>query len=115
MNYPISFVFLTLIFLLMSCKPADTGESDTSSINHTSFENQIVLASCGQCQFGMGENGCDLAIRIDGHNYFVDGTKIDDHGDAHAHNGFCNAIRKAEVSGTITNGRFFAQEFKLVD
>jgi hypothetical protein len=32
---------------------------------------QIVEASCGQCQFGMKENGCDLAVRIEGKSYFV--------------------------------------------
>jgi hypothetical protein len=31
---------------------------------------------------------CDLAVRIDGKTYFVDGTSIDSHGDAHAEDGF---------------------------
>jgi hypothetical protein len=31
---------------------------------------------------------CDLAVRIDGKPYFVDGTSIDSHGDAHAEDGF---------------------------
>jgi hypothetical protein len=42
----------------------------------------IVEASCGQCQFGMKGYACDLAVRIDGKPYFVDGTSIDSHGDA---------------------------------
>ena len=29
------------------------------------------------------QKGCDLAVRIDGKSYFVEGTKIDEHGDAH--------------------------------
>jgi hypothetical protein len=45
---------------------------------------QIVEASCGQCQFGMEGHGCELAVRIDGKSYFVDGSSIDSHGDAHA-------------------------------
>ena len=61
----------------------------------------IVEASCGECQFGMKGKSCDLAVRIDGKSYFVDGTKIDQHGDAHAKDGFCNAIRKASVTGSI--------------
>ena len=78
-------------------------------------KTQIVEASCGQCQFGMkGKGGCDLAVRIDGKTYFVDGTKLDDHGDAHAEDGFCSAIRKAEVAGEIKNGRFVASSFKLL-
>lgn len=76
---------------------------------------QVVEVSCGQCKFGMTEKkGCDLAVRIDGKSYFVEGTKIDDHGDAHAHDGFCEAIRKAEVVGEIKGNRFVVTQFKLL-
>jgi hypothetical protein len=77
--------------------------------------NQVVEVSCGQCNFKLKtQKGCDLAIRIDGKAYFVDGSKIDDHGDAHAEDGFCNAVKKAEVKGTIVKGRFKATSFKLL-
>ncbi|TDO97698.1 DUF6370 family protein [Flavobacterium sp. 245] len=75
----------------------------------------IVEASCGECQFGMKGKSCDLAVRIDGKSYFVDGTKIDQHGDAHAKDGFCNAIRKASVTGSIVKDRFVATSFTLID
>ncbi|MBF4518566.1 hypothetical protein IRZ71_19595 [Flavobacterium sp. ANB] len=75
---------------------------------------QIVEASCGECQFGMKGKSCDLAVRIEGKTYFVDGTTIHDHGDAHAEDGFCNAIRKASVTGTIENNRFKATSFTLI-
>lgn len=75
----------------------------------------IVEASCGECQFGMKGESCDLAVRIDGKSYFVDGTKIDQHGDAHAKDGFCNAIRKASVTGEIKGNRFKATSFTLID
>lgn len=76
---------------------------------------QIVEASCGQCNFGMkGKAGCDLAVRINGVPYFVDGVKIDHFGDAHAKDGFCNAIRKAKVSGKIKKNRFIASSFTLL-
>ena len=75
---------------------------------------QIVEAACGQCQFDMKGNGCDLAVRIDGKAYFVDGTTIDSHGDAHADDGFCAKIRKAEGVGKIVDNRFKVTSFKLI-
>jgi hypothetical protein len=76
---------------------------------------QVVEASCGQCNFGLkDQKGCDLAVRISGKAYFVDGTKIDEHGDAHAADGFCEAIRKAEVQGEIKDNRFKVTYFKLL-
>ena len=78
------------------------------------IKSQIVEVSCGECQFGLEGKGCDLAVRIDGKSYFVDGTKIDDHGDAHAKDGFCEAIRKAEVTGKIVTNRFQVTSFTLL-
>ncbi|MCF3111052.1 hypothetical protein LL912_19855 [Niabella sp. CC-SYL272] len=75
---------------------------------------QVVDAACGECQFGMEGKSCDLAIMINGKSYFVDGTSIDEHGDAHAKDGFCNRIRKAEVQGEVVNGRFKASYFRLL-
>ena len=78
-------------------------------------KTQIVEASCGQCQFGMkSKSGCDLAVRIEGKSYFVEGTKLDDHGDAHAEDGFCSAIRKAEVVGEVKDNKFVVSHFKLL-
>lgn len=78
-------------------------------------KKQIVEVSCGQCKFAMTEKkGCDLAVRIDGKFYFVDGTSIDEHGDAHASDGFCMAIRKAEVIGEIKDNKFVVTYFKLL-
>ncbi len=78
------------------------------------LKSQIVEVSCGECQFGMEGNACDLAVRIDGKSYFVDGTKIDEHGDAHAKDGFCSTIRKAEVTGEVLDNRFKVTAFKLL-
>lgn len=75
---------------------------------------QIVEASCGQCQFGMEGHGCELAVRIDGKSYFVDGSSIDSHGDAHAKDGFCATIKKAEVVGKIVDNKFKVTSFKLL-
>jgi hypothetical protein len=62
----------------------------------------------------MEGHGCELAVRIAGKSYFVDGTSIDSHGDAHANDGFCTAIRKAEVVGKVVDNRFSATSFKLL-
>lgn len=77
-------------------------------------KKQIVEASCGQCQFGMEGKECDLAVRIEGKTYFVDGTHIDKHGDAHADDGFCAKVRKAEVVGEVVDNRFKVTYFKLL-
>lgn len=99
---------LTLLFILTFSFGFAQEKKETQ-------KTQIVEASCGQCQFGMkSKSGCDLAVRIDGKSYFVEGTKLDDHGDAHAEDGFCSAIRKAEVSGEIVNEKYVATSFKLL-
>jgi hypothetical protein len=95
---------LSLILLCAACV----------SLSSTELRSHVVEASCGQCQFGLEGEGCNLAVRFEGQAYFVDGTGIDDHGDAHADDGFCNAVRQARVSGRIADGRFVATAFELL-
>jgi len=78
------------------------------------INKQVVDIACGECQFKMKGKDCELAVKIDGKPYFVDGKNIDDFGDAHSEHGFCNAVSKAEVSGEIVNNRFKAKEIKLL-
>ncbi|OYU79193.1 MAG: hypothetical protein CFE23_15255 [Flavobacterium sp. BFFFF1] len=78
------------------------------------IDKKVVEVSCGECQFKMKGKGCDMAVRIEGKTYFVDGDKIDKHGDAHADDGLCNAVREAEVSGEIVGDRFKATSIKLL-
>lgn len=84
------------------------------SIPDSTKKIQIVEAACGECQFKLEGKGCNLAVRIDNKAWFVDGTAIDSHGDAHAKDGFCNAVRKAEVQGQLVNDRFKVTYFKLL-
>ena len=100
-------LFLFLSFLILNLSLAQEKKTNQE-------KTQIVEASCGQCQFGMKGHGCDLAVRIDGKTYFVEGTHIDKHGDAHAEDGFCATIRKAEVVGTIKDSTFVVTHFKLL-
>ena len=101
------------IILLISIS-ASIASAQTPKVSSKPGKVQIVEAACGQCQFKMEGKSCDLAVRINGKPFFVDGTKIDDHGDAHAKNGFCEKVRKAEVQGNIVNKRFVATSFKLL-
>lgn len=98
---------LTFLLILSSVTIWAQDKKETSKV-------QTVEASCGQCQFGMEGKSCDLAVRIDGKPYFVEGTSIDAHGDAHAKDGFCASIRKAEVIGTLKNNKFVVTYFKLL-
>jgi len=109
------FIIAVIICLnLLTTKGFAQNDKNAGAIQEEQSEIQIVEASCGQCNFDLSGKGCDLAVRIDGKAYWVDGTKIDDHGDAHAQDGFCAKIRKAEVSGEIKKGRFVASYFKLL-
>jgi len=80
----------------------------------TTKKLQVVETACGECQLGLKGKSCDLAVRIDGKAWFVEGTSIDEHGDAHAQDGFCNAIRKAEVQGEVVDNKFKVTYFKLL-
>ena len=74
----------------------------------------VVDAACGECKFSLKGKDCDLAIRVDGHSYFVDGVNPDSLGDAHAKDGICESIRKARVTGEVKGGRFVATSFVLL-
>ncbi len=79
------------------------------------LNSKVVEIACGECQFKMKGKSCDLAIRIDGKSYFVDGKTVDDFGDAHDEkHGFCNVISKATVTGEIVNNRFKAKTITLL-
>ena len=98
---------LTIIGIIISFAAYAGKENQVSEV--------VLDVSCGQCQFGMEGSGCDLAVKINGNNYWVVGAKIDDHGDAHAEDGFCNAIRKAKVSGTIKGDKFIVESLVLIE
>jgi Family of unknown function (DUF6370) len=107
-------LFCLLYCSLFACTAMTQNKEVKISQPDSTKKIQIVEASCGECQFHLAGKGCDLAVRINGKAYFVDGTTIDEHGDAHAKDGFCEAIRKAEVQGEIVNNRFKVTYFKLI-
>ncbi len=71
--------------------------------------------SCGECNFDLEGNDCDLAVKIGDKAYYVDGVGIKDYGHPHDKNGFCVAVRKAELQGDIVDGRFKATYFNLLN
>lgn len=108
-------LFLFLLFSAGVLTAGAQSKKTNLSVPDPNKKIQVVEASCGQCQFHLKGKGCNLAVRIDGKSYFVDGAGIDDFGDAHAKEGFCEAVRKAEVQGTIVKNRFKVSYFKLLD
>ena len=84
-----------------------------TKVNQDGIVKGLVLASCGMCNFGTKDRICSLSIQINKKAYSVKGTHIDDHGDSHANDGFCNAVRVAKVSGKVDKNNFIAETFAL--
>ena len=103
------------------CKVSKTKVANVS-INHELISelsedgvvSGFVLASCGMCNFGMDSKaGCSLAIKIGESTYQVKGTSIDNHGDSHAKDGFCNAVSVVSVGGNVKDNIFLAESFEI--
>ena len=108
-----AYITLLLISFLVSSASAQTPV--TKPIAEKNSDSLLIVeTACGECKFKLKGNDCELAVRINGTAYFVDGTSIDKHGDAHAADGLCNTIRSAKVSGSIVNNRFVATSFILL-
>lgn len=106
--------FFSIVFIFFASTSFSQNKHHKITIADSSKPIEIVEASCGQCKFGLKGKGCALAVRINNKAYFVDGTSIDEYGDAHAKDGFCETIRKAEVQGTVVNNKYKATYFKLL-
>lgn len=103
-------LFLTLLLSIGYGQVSKNGSDKPNAKEKV----MLVETSCGECNFGLKGKSCDLAVRIDGKSYFVDGATIHDFGNPHGDDGFCNAVRKAEVQGKIVKDRFKATYFKLL-
>lgn len=107
-------LFTVLIFsFLVSTAFAQTGDDKAPAIDPAK-PVKVVDVSCGKCKLGLPGKSCDMAVRIDDKAYYVDGANIDNYGDAHAHDGMCNTIRKAEVQGELVDNRFKVSYIKLL-
>ncbi len=117
MRRSFQFSLMCLCLTLVACNAPVLDQASTSSLSDQRFgaiEGERLEVSCGQCQFGMQAAGCDLAVRIEGQSYFIEGTSIDDHGDAHGETGFCNCVREAIISGERQGDRLVVNRFELL-
>lgn len=112
MRHTVSSIALSLAALSLAVLALVSGCALISTDN--SYDAVVLEAACGQCQFALQGESCDLALRDGEQAWFVDGTLIDDHGDAHADDGFCNAVRQARVSGHVEGDRFVVTDFELL-
>jgi hypothetical protein len=101
-------ISLLFVFAGFSVSGQTKGTFDSTKKVYT------IKTACGKCKFGLTGKTCELAVKINGNSYYVDGAAIDDFGDAHADDGFCKSVRKAKVQGEVVNGRFKASYFELL-
>ena len=119
--------FLLLIIINIAyggCGGCQINNKVKPSVETSAFINEkpkstkidgFVIASCSRCNLGNSKNKkCSMAIKIDKNVYEVKGHSHD-HRKAHNHDGICNALRIAHVSGNINGNNFIAQSFSLMD
>ncbi|MBS1616604.1 MAG: hypothetical protein JST06_10865 [Bacteroidetes bacterium] len=107
-------IFMAAVLSLLTTTGFAQVASTSAPKPDPSKKLMTVETSCGECNFDMDGKTCDLAVRINGKAYFVDGVSIKEYGHPHDDNGFCVAVRQAEVQGEIVNNRFKASYFKLL-
>ena len=112
------FIIVVLIssqILQAGCGGCRTNRKHTPSsissglLDKIPSNNQIegnVLISCGMCNFLTDDNDCSLSVKIGKKVLKVRGVGIDDHGDSHASDGYCNVIKKKYVEGIVRNNLF---------
>ena len=112
---------ITIVFIYPGCGSCSVNKEKSvlpdgdfiTKVNRDGIVDGLVLASCGMCNFGKKDRTFSLSIQINKKAYNVKGTHIDDHGDSHAKDGFCNAVRVAKVSGKVEKDDFIAETFIL--
>jgi hypothetical protein len=104
---------LILFFSLFALFNTATAQSAVGKIDQAQKLDTLEVA-CGMCQFEMKGKDCALAVRLHDKSYYVEGTHIDAHGDAHAKDGFCNMMRKAEVQGALVGDKYKVTYFRLL-
>ncbi len=62
-----------LLLLLLASVLVANAQTKTAT---KKVEKKEVEIACGECMFQMAGKGCNLAVKIDGTPYFVDGRKL---------------------------------------
>ncbi len=84
-------------------------------LHDLSSEDGSATAACARCVLGMeGVPDCRLAVQMGNRRYLVQGSGIDDHGDAHAKEGLCNVARRAVVRGAVAGDRIVIDEMRIL-
>ena len=112
----IGFFLVSTQLALAGCGGCSSNRKHTSYstapaglLEEIPYNNRVegnVLVSCGMCNFKNGDNDCALAIKIGPKVLKVRGVGIDDHGDSHDVDGYCNVIKKTYVEGIVRNNTF---------
>lgn len=80
------------LLLLAGC--ASSAQHAESPAPLVASETHEIEAGCAMCIYQMpGIEECVLAVDWNDRHYLVDGSGIDDHGDAHAADGLCLVAR----------------------
>ena len=114
--------FLTISFQSVhagcgGCGPSRAHKEEKKGLVETiPMNNYIegnVLISCGMCNFMNGDNDCALAIKVGRDVLSLKDVGIDDHGDSHAKDGYCNVIKKVYVEGRVRGKTFKANKMEF--
>ena len=118
---------ITLVFSLFlisevmagcgGCGPSRSKKSEKKglleSVPRNNYIEGNVLISCGMCNFMNGDRDCALAIKVGSEVLTVRDVGIDDHGDSHARDGYCNVIKKVYVEGRVKGKSFKADKMEF--
>ena len=118
---------ITLVFSLFlisevmagcgGCGPSRSKKSEKKglieSVPRNNYIEGNVLISCGMCNFMNGDRDCALAIKVGSEVLSVRDVGIDDHGDSHARDGYCNVIKKVYVEGRVKGKSFKADKMEF--
>ena len=118
---------ITLIFSLFlisevmagcgGCGPSRSKKSEKKglleSVPRNNYIEGNVLISCGMCNFMNGDRDCALTIKVGSEVLTVRDVGIDDHGDSHARDGYCNVIKKVYVEGRVKGKSFKADKMEF--